>query len=36
MIKHNTSLFIRNFKQAVNHGLVVKKMHKIIKFNQKA
>ena len=27
---------IRNSKQALNHGLVLKKVHRIIKFNQKA
>ena len=26
----------RNLKQALNHGLVLKKVHIIIKFNQKA
>ena len=25
-----------NLKQALNHGLVLKKLHKVIKFNQKA
>ena len=27
---------IRNLKQALNHGLVLKKVHKVIKFNQNA
>ena len=27
-------IHIRNFKQALNHGLVLKKVHKIIKLNQ--
>ena len=27
---------IRNLKQALNHGLVLKKVHRLIKFNQKA
>ena len=27
---------IRNLKQALNHGLVFKKLHKVIKFNQNA
>ena len=27
---------IRNLKQALNHGLVLKKVHRVIKFNQKA
>ena len=25
-----------NIKQALNHGLILKKVHKVIKFNQKA
>ena len=28
-------IHIRNLKQALNHGLVFKKVHKVIKFNQK-
>ena len=27
---------IRNVKQALNHGLDLKKVHRVIKFNQKA
>ena len=27
---------LRNLKQALNHGLVLKKIHRLIKFNQKA
>ena len=27
---------MRNLKQAVNNGLVLKKVHKVIKFNQNA
>ena len=27
---------IRNLKQALNHGLILKKFHEVIKFNQKA
>ena len=27
---------ITNLKQALNHGLVLKKVHKVIKFNQNA
>ena len=27
---------IRNLKQALNHGLVLKKAHRVIQFNQKA
>ena len=26
----------RNIKQALNHGLVLKKVHRVIKFHQKA
>ena len=29
-------VFIRNLKQALNHGLVLKKVHRVIKLNQKA
>ena len=29
-------IHIRNLKQGVNHGFVLKKVHKVIKFNQKA
>ena len=29
-------IHIRNLKQALNHGLVQKKVHKVIKFNQNA
>ena len=34
MIKINV-IHISNSKQALNHGLVLKKVHKVIKFNQK-
>ena len=27
-------IHIRNVKQALNHGLVLKKVHRVIKFNQ--
>ena len=30
------SMHIRNLKQALNHGLVLKKVYKVIKFNQYA
>ena len=29
-------IHIRNLKQALNHGLVLKKVHRVITFNQKA
>ena len=29
-------IHIRNLKQRLNHGLILKKVHKVIKFNQKA
>ena len=29
-------VYIRNLKQALNHRLVLKKVHRVIKFNQKA
>ena len=29
-------IHIRNLKQALNHGLILKKTHRVIKFNQKA
>ena len=29
-------IHIRNLKQAFNHGLVLKRVHRVIKFNQKA
>ena len=28
--------YIRNLKQALNHRLILKKVHRVIKFNQKA
>ena len=36
-LHHKTEnvIHIRNLKQALNHGLVLGKIHKIIKFNQK-
>ena len=29
-------IHIRNLKQALNHGLILKKVHRVINFNQKA
>ena len=29
-------IYIRNLKQALNHGLIFKKVHRVIKLNQKA
>ena len=29
-------LFIRSLKQALNHGLILKKVHREIQFNQEA
>ena len=29
-------IHIRNLKQAINHGLVLKKVHRVIKFEKKA
>ena len=29
-------IHIRNLKHALNHGLILKNVHRIIKFNQKA
>ena len=34
--KNNYVVHIRTLKQALNHGLVLKKMHKVMQFNQKA
>ena len=33
--KNEYVIHIRNLKQALNHGLVLKKVHGVIKFNQK-
>ena len=33
--KKENVIHIRNLKQALNHGLVLKKMHRVNKFNQK-
>ena len=34
--KIEQDIHIRNLKQALSHGLVLKKFHKVIKFNQNA
>ena len=34
--KKNYVVHIRTLKQALNHGLILKKVHKVIQFNQKA
>ena len=34
--KGNYVVHIRSLKQALNHGLILKKVHKVIQFNQKA
>ena len=33
--KDEYAIHIRNLKQALNHGLILKKAHRLIKFNQK-
>ena len=34
--KENYVVHIRALKQALNHGLILKKVHKVIQFNQEA
>ena len=34
--KNNYVVHIRSLKQALNHGLILKKVHRVIQFNQKA
>ena len=34
--KNNYVVHIRSLKQALNHGLILKKFHRVIQFNQKA
>ena len=33
--KNECVIHIRNLKQALDHGLILKKVHRVIKFNQK-
>ena len=33
--KTENVIHIRDLKQALNHGLILKKVHRVIKFNQK-
>ena len=34
--KENYAVQVRDLKEALNHGLIVKKVHRVIQFNQKA
>ena len=34
--KNNYVVHIRSLKQALNHGIILKKVHRVIQFNQKA
>ena len=34
--KNNYFVHIRTLKQALNHGLILKEVHEVIQFNQKA
>ena len=34
--KYNYVIHIRSLKQALDHGLILKKVHRVIQFNQKA
>ena len=34
--KNNCVVHIRSLKQALNHGLILRKVHRVIHFNQKA
>ena len=36
-VHHKTEnlIHVRNLKQALNHGLILKKVHRVIRFNQK-
>ena len=34
--KNNYVVYIRSFKQTLNHGLILKKVHRVIQFNHEA
>ena len=34
--KNNYVIHLRSLKQALDHGLILKKVHRVIKFNQEA
>ena len=34
--KTEHAIHIKNLKEALNHGLILKQVHRVIKFNQKA
>ena len=36
MIKKSYVVHIRSFKKALNHGLILKKVHQVMRFNQEA
>ena len=36
MIKTEYAVHIRTLKQALNHGLILKKVHRVTQFNQEA
>ena len=36
MIKKEYVIYVRNLKQALNYGLVLKNIYRVTKFNQKA
>ena len=36
MIKKNYAVDIRSLKQALDHGIILKKVHKVMQFNQEA
>ena len=36
MVKNNYVAYIRSLKQALDHGIILKKVHRVIQFNQEA